>query len=102
MDVKYEVLKILKEDARASATHIAAMLNIEEAEAAAAIAQLEEDGIVLKYTVVTNTEAMGDDAPAEALIEIKVEPKADFGYEDIARRIYAFPEVKALYLMSGR
>ena len=102
MDVKYEVLKILKDDARASAKHIAAMLNIEEAEAAAAIAQLEEDGIVLKYTVVTNTEAMGDDAPAEALIEIKVEPKADFGYEDIARRIYAFPEVKALYLMSGR
>ena len=36
------------------------------------------------------------------MIEIKVEPKLDFGYEDIARRIYRFSEVKALYLMSGR
>jgi DNA-binding Lrp family transcriptional regulator len=102
MDVKYEVLKILANDALASEKQIAAMLNIEEADAAAAIAQLKEDGILVKYSIVVNTEAMGEAAPAEAMIEIKVEPKADYGYEDIARRIYQFPHVKALYLMSGR
>ena len=102
MDIKHEILEILRDDATISNQTIAAMLNIAEVQVAAAIAELKAQGIIMKYSAILNSEAMGDYAPAEAMIEIKVEPKLDFGYEDIARRIYRFSEVKALYLMSGR
>ncbi len=102
MDLKKEIIEILRDDAKIENKNIASMLGTTEEAVAAAIQELKDEGILLKYTVILNTEEMGEDAPAEALIEIKVEPKADFGYEDIARRIYKFPEVKSLYLMSGR
>ena len=102
MDIKHEILEILRDDATISNQTIAAMLGIAEEQVAAAIAELKAQGIIMKYSAILNSEAMGEHAPAEAMIEIKVEPKLDFGYEDIARRIYRFSEVKALYLMSGR
>jgi len=102
MDFKKEIIEILRDGADIETKNIAAMLGTTKETVDAAIKELKDEGTLLKYTVVLNTEAMGEEAPAEALIEIKVEPKADFGYEDIARRIYKFPEVKALYLMSGR
>ena len=102
MNSKREILDILRDDATTNEQTIAAMLGIGEDEVAAAIAELKEQGIIMKYSAILNSEAMGEEAPAEAMIEIKVEPKLDFGYEDIARRIYRFSEVKALYLMSGR
>ena len=102
MNSKREILDILRDDATTNEQTIAAMLGIGEDEVAAAIAELKEQGIIMKYSAILNSEAMGEEAPAEAMIEIKVVPKLDFGYEDIARRIYRFSEVKALYLMSGR
>ena len=102
MNSKQEILDILRDDATTNEQTIAAMLGIGEDEVAAAIAELKKQGIIMKYSAILNSEAMGEEAPAEAMIEIKVEPKLDFGYEDIARRIYRFSEVKALYLMSGR
>ena len=45
---------------------------------------------------------MDEEVSAEALIEVKVTPERDLGYNEIARRIYKFQEVKAVYLMSGR
>ena len=102
MDIKREVLEILREDATINSKTIATMLGAAEADVEAAIAELHAQGVITKYSAIINFEAMGDDEPAEAMIEIKVEPKMDFGYEDIARRIYSFTEVKALYLMSGR
>ena len=102
MNSKREILDILRDDATTNEQTIAAMLGIGEDEVAAAIAELKKQGIIMKYSAILNSEAMGEEAPAEAMIEIKVEPKLDFGYEDIARRIYRFSEVKALYLMSGR
>ncbi len=102
MDLRHEILEILKLDCRTDAKTIASMLSVSAEQVLAEIAALKEAGILMKYTVIVNTEAQGEEAPAEAVIEIKVEPKPDFGYEDIARRIYKFPEVKALYLMSGR
>ena len=102
MELKKEILEILRMDAKIQNKNIAAMLGVTEEQLAAAIQEMEEDGIILHYGITLNSELLGEDAPAEALIEIKVAPKRDFGYDDIARRIYKFPEVKALYLMSGR
>ncbi len=102
MDIKREILNILCDDATINNHTIAAMLGVTEQQIATAIDELHQQGIIMKYSAILNSEAMGEDAPAEAMIEIKVEPKLDFGYEEIARRIYRFSEVKALYLMSGR
>ena len=98
MELKKEILEILRADAKIENKNIAAMLGSTEQEVAAAIREMEEAGIILRYGITVNSELLGEDAPAEALIEIKVAPKLDFGYDDIARRIDKFPEVKSPYL----
>lgn len=102
MNVRKELLDILRRDAKIEDKHLAAMLGISEEQARAEIAALEEEGVILGYGAILNTEALGEEAPAEAFIELKVAPERDFGYNDIARRIAKFSEVKALYLNSGR
>ena len=99
-DLEREVLKILAEDARISHKKIAAMLSADEAAIKACIADLEERGVIVKYTAIINSEK-ADDALVEALIEVKVTPKKKEGFDGIAKQIASFPEVKAVYLMSG-
>ena len=95
-----DVLDILKEDARISAAKIAAMLSIEEVQVKACISEMEKSGLLVKYTAIVNSEK-AEDAVVEALIEVKVTPKKKEGFDGIAKQIAAFPEVKAVYLMSG-
>ena len=95
-----DILNILTEDARISHKKIAAMLSVTEAEVSAAVAALEKEGILVKYTAIVNSEK-ADDVLVEALIEVKVTPKKKEGFDGIAKQIASFPEVKAVYLMSG-
>lgn len=95
-----EILDILKEDARIPASKIAAMLSVDEAQVKACIADMEKGGLLVKYTAIVNSEK-AEDAVVEALIEVKVTPKKKEGFDGIAKQIAAFPEVKAVYLMSG-
>lgn len=95
-----DILNILTEDARISHKKIAAMLSVSEQEVTEAVASLEKKGILVKYTAIVNSEK-ADDALVEALIEVKVTPKKKEGFDGIAKQIAAFPEVKAVYLMSG-
>lgn len=95
-----DILNILSEDARISAKKIAAMLSLEEAQVKDCIAQMENIGLLVKYTAIINSEK-AEDSLVEALIEVKVTPKKKEGFDGIARQIAAFPEVKAVYLMSG-
>lgn len=96
-----EILEILQQDATIERGVIARMLGMTEEDVAAAIAAMEEQGIIIKYAAQVNTEKMGDEAVAEAMIGLKVMPEREHGYDDIARRVYKFPEVKAVYLLSG-
>ena len=95
-----EVLNILTEDARISAGKIAAMLSVSEAEVKACISGMEKNGLLVKYTAIINSEKT-EEPKVEALIEVKVSPKKKEGFDGIAKQIAAFPEVKAVYLMSG-
>ncbi len=95
-----EILDILTEDARISHKKIAAMLSCDEAKVADAVAKMEKSGVLVKYTAIINGEK-ADDAVVEALIEVKVSPKKKEGFDGIAKQIATFPEVKAVYLMSG-
>ena len=95
-----DILNILTEDARISHKKIAAILSVTEEEVEAAVTVLENEGILVKYTAIVNSEK-ADDMLVEALIEVKVTPKKKEGFDGIAKQIASFPEVKAVYLMSG-
>ncbi len=95
-----ELLKILEKDARISTGKIAEMTGISESEVKNKIEQLEKDGTIKKYKTVVDWEKAGKEH-VYALIDVKVTPVRDKGYDSLAERIMRFPEVKSLYLISG-
>ena len=95
-----DILQVLTDDARISAKKIAAMLSTDEEMVKAAIRDMEQKGVIVKYTAIVNDEK-ADDTLVSALIEVKVTPKKKEGFDGIAQQIAAFPEVKSVYLMSG-
>ena len=99
-NLKDDVLAILKDDARTPVKEIAEMLGKDEAEIASVVEQLEKTGVIVKYTAVVNDERTARDY-VEALIEVKVAPVREKGFDEIAEYIYQFDEVKSVYLMSG-
>ncbi|WP_409344769.1 Lrp/AsnC family transcriptional regulator [Paenibacillus sp. MBLB4367] len=99
-ELKMKILDLLKEDARRSADLIATMLGVDRAEAAAAIAELEQDHVIVKYATVVNQSKV-DDEKVTALIEVQITPERGRGFDAIAERVYLYPEVKSVYLMSG-
>ncbi len=98
--IEKDILNILTEDARISHKKIAAMLSLSEEQVTATVSEMEKSGLLVKYTAIVNSEK-ADDAVVEALIEVKVTPKKKEGFDGIAKQIASFPEVKAVYLMSG-
>ncbi len=81
-----ELLHLLKQNARLSNEELGAMLGITPAEVAAQIKKLEEDGIIKGYSVVLNDELANKDT-VTAFIELKVTPKRDCGFEDLAKTV---------------
>ncbi len=100
MDIKNQILNILRDDARTPMGEIAEMLGITEAEAKTAVEEMEKSGVIVKYAAVVNDEKTDKDF-VEALIEVKVAPVREKGFDEIAQYIYQFDEVKSVYLMSG-
>ncbi len=94
------LLNLLYENARLSNAQIAAMLNVPERKVADKIKELEDEGIIRGYKALVNFEKCGNEK-VTALIEVKVTPQRDAGFDDIARRILQFDEVESIYLMSG-
>lgn len=100
MGLEQEILNLLVENSRLSPQQMAAMLGVEDAEILSTMAQLEKERVILKYTAVVDWEKAGEEKVI-ALIDVKVTPQRDVGFDDVARRIYRFPEVRTVYLMSG-
>jgi DNA-binding Lrp family transcriptional regulator len=97
-----EILELLRDNARLSNADIAAMTKKTEAEVAAIIRKLEEDGVILKYAAIVDPEKTNRDKNAvRAEIEVQVTPERERGFDALAERLYRFPQVKSLYLMSG-
>ncbi|MCZ8519389.1 MULTISPECIES: Lrp/AsnC family transcriptional regulator [Paenibacillus] len=97
---KMKIIELLKEDARRSPALIATMLAAPEAEVAQAIRELEEENVIVKYATIVNW-AKVDSEKVTALIEVQITPERGRGFDAIAERIYLYPEVKSVYLMSG-
>jgi DNA-binding Lrp family transcriptional regulator len=96
-----KILNLLKENSRISCQEIADRLNITEKEAAEILKNLEDKKIICGYTVIINEAALNEVKKVQALIEVKVTPQRDGGFDKVAKRIALFDEVKELALVSG-
>ena len=95
-----ELLNILRSNARLSLEELSAMTDSTPEKVAEEIDRLEKSGIIKGYRAVINEE-LADKNSVTAFIEVKVTPKADFGFDEIARTIMMFDEVDGVTLMSG-
>lgn len=101
MDDKDRILlQVLEDNARTPLDEIAAMAQLDKTEVDERIRDLEEKKIIRKYTTVIDWERSGD-GEVSAIIDLKVTPERDYGYDRIAERIARFRQVKSLRLMSG-
>ncbi len=95
-----ELLKILKNNALETPDNIAKMLNISTEEVRSRIADYEKRGIIKGYQAIVNEDVLKMDR-VTALIEVKVSPEREGGFNHVATRIGKFPEVQSIYLVSG-
>lgn len=98
--MKNELLKLLSRNARYTVEELADMMGKSEEEVKSEMKALEKEGIIRGYKAVIDWEKL-DAAYVSAIVELNVVPKADLGFEEVARRIMAFHEVESVYLMSG-
>lgn len=99
-NLQMQLLEILREDCRLSLEQLAVMTGTNVEEVAAAIEDMEKRHVILRYAPVINWDLTDRDR-VEAMIEVKVTPQRDMGFDAVAKRIYKFDEVKSVYLMSG-
>mgnify|MGYP005848625783 CR=1 FL=1 len=95
-----EILDVLEKDARLTPAQIATMLGRSEEEIRQRVQRLERSGAILRYRTVVNWEKINREQVL-ALIEVRVAPQRDVGFDSIAARIYRFPEARTVYLVSG-
>ncbi|MFP6903073.1 MAG: Lrp/AsnC family transcriptional regulator [Verrucomicrobiia bacterium] len=95
-----ELLKLLRDDASLTPAQIAGRLNLAEAEVETKIKELESNGVILGYRTVINEEKLEVDI-VRAVIEVKITPEREGGFDRLATRIARFDEVRSCYLMSG-
>ena len=99
-ELKLRLLNLLQEDCRIPLEKLAVMLGVALQEVASAIEEMEQDGTILRYRPVVNWDRVNVNR-VEAMIEVRVTPQRDMGFDAIASRIYRFDEVKSVFLMSG-
>jgi DNA-binding Lrp family transcriptional regulator len=95
-----DILKILESDARTSVKQIATMTGQPAGEVHRLIEQAEKDRVILKYKTLVNWDKVGEEQ-VWALIEVRVAPQKDVGFDAIAERIQRFPQAHSVYLISG-
>src|SRR6185503_12165603 len=94
------LLKLLRENASLKPVQLAQMLNITEAEVIATVKRYEQEQVILGYRTILNEEKLGRDI-VRAVIEVKITPEREGGFNRLAERIAKYSEVSSCYLMSG-
>ncbi|MFC1949311.1 Lrp/AsnC family transcriptional regulator [Chloroflexota bacterium] len=95
-----KILKILENDARTTTKQISTMTGISSTEVSKLVKQAEKDRTILKYKAIINWDKI-ENEHVWALIEVKLTPEKDVGFDAIAERIYRFPQTRTVYLISG-
>ncbi len=96
-----DILKILENDARVTDKQIATMTGMSVPEINKTVKQAEKDRVILKYKTVVNWDKVQSDEHVWALIEVKVKPEPEAGFDSIAERITRYDQVRSIYLASG-
>lgn len=100
MDLRSEILTVIERNSRINIKELAVLLDSEEILIANEIQDMETEGVICGYhTLIDWSKTSGE--RVNALIEVKVSPQRGIGFDSIAERIYKYPEVNSVYLMSG-
>ena len=99
-ELRNEILKNLEKNSRIDLGELAVLLGVEEAEVANEVTEMEHEKIICGYHTMINWDKTGAEQ-VTALIEVRVTPQRNQGFDRIAERIYNYPEVNAVYLISG-
>ncbi|GHU81973.1 AsnC family transcriptional regulator [Clostridia bacterium] len=95
-----KLLKLLSENANLTTNELALLLDEPEDYISSQINEYENSGVIMGYRATINREKVAD-AGTTAIIELKVTPKRDSGFDEIAARVMSFEEVDTVYLMAG-
>ncbi len=95
-----EILELLESNAKLTIKEIATMLSINEAEVESRIKEMESNKIIIGYFTLVNWEKIGEEK-VSAVIEVRMTPQRDVGFDAVAERISRFPEVRSVRLVSG-
>lgn len=98
--MREKILSIIEKNSRIDIKDMAIMLGVSETEIANEIADMEKEKIICGYHTLINWDNTSNEK-VTALIEVKVTPQRGLGFDKIAERMYNYPEVRAVYLMSG-
>ncbi|MBM7704636.1 Lrp/AsnC family transcriptional regulator [Metabacillus iocasae] len=96
-----EILEILEKNSRISIDSIAKMVDLNVEQTEEIVKKLEKEKVIVQYSTDINWRRVDGHEGVTAMIDVKVAPKRGVGFDEIAERIYRFPEVKSVYLMSG-
>ncbi len=97
---RYELLRLIEHNARLTQPDLAVMLGVSEDEIAEELTKLREEEIILGYTTVVNWDKTKRES-VTALIEVRLNPQRDQGFDRIAQHLFRYPQVTSCYLMSG-
>ena len=98
--MREKILHVIEKNSRIDMKELAIILGCEEIDVANEIAKMEEEGVICGYHTLIDWEKTSLDK-VSALIEVRVTPQRGQGFDNIAERIYKYPEVNAVYLISG-
>jgi DNA-binding Lrp family transcriptional regulator len=95
-----QIFETLEQDARLTPEKISTLTGISIKDVKKEIEKAEKSRVILKYKTIIDWGKLGEET-VSALVEVKVAPQRDVGFDAIAERIYRFPQVRSVYLASG-
>lgn len=99
-EMRHEILRYLEKNSRVNLQELAVLLGVDETLVANEIADMEKEKIICGYHTLIDWDKTGEEK-VTALIEVRVTPQRNQGFDRIAERIYNYAEVFAVYLISG-
>ena len=100
-NIEIEILQLIEKNSRYSIETIAKMVELSTDEVQEIIQKLEKQKVIVEYNTMINWRKVDGHEGVTAIIDVKVTPKRGVGFDEIAKRIYRYPEVRSVYLMSG-